>query len=71
MANNKLFNCDHCKHQRKVFHEDKRYKEGGYWLYSCALNGDPFDAHAVHGYPNEYCSNLILDVSKELNNDML
>lgn len=46
MANNKLFNCDHCKHQRKAFHEDKRHKEGGYWLYSCALNGDPFDAHA-------------------------
>lgn len=48
--------CQECIHQKKVFHEDRRYKEGGCWLYSCELNGDSFVSHAVNGIDYEFCS---------------
>lgn len=47
--------CKDCKFQIKVFHEDKRRKEGGYWLYFCYRNEDQFVCHAVNGYDDEFC----------------
>ena len=29
--------CRDCKHQEKFFHEDKRRKEGGYYIFGCEL----------------------------------
>jgi len=29
--------CKDCKHQEKFFHEDKRRKEGGYYIFGCEL----------------------------------
>lgn len=48
--------CKECKYQEKYFHKDKRMKEGGYWLYGCSKNEDPFVSHAVNGYDDEFCS---------------
>ena len=48
--------CDECKHQIKEYIKDKRYKEGGYWVYACKLNSDYYENHAVEGNPSEYCS---------------
>ena len=62
-----VITCNECKHQQKRFIEDKRYKEGGYWVYACKLNSDYFENHAVEGSPSEYCSSA---EKKELNNDI-
>jgi hypothetical protein len=51
-----MITCNECKYQNKFFHNDKRCKGGGYMLYSCKLNGDPFVSHAVNGKPKEFCS---------------
>ncbi len=51
-----LIQCKDCIHQEKVFHEDKRMKTGGWWIYSCNRNGDPFTRHVVDGSPDEWCS---------------
>lgn len=48
--------CENCTHQQKVWHDDKRMKEGGFFIYSCELNEDPFVAHVVDGNPGEFCS---------------
>lgn len=48
--------CENCVHQQKVWHSDKRMKEGGFFMYSCELNQDPFVAHVVDGNPGEFCS---------------
>lgn len=48
--------CENCTHQQKVWHDDKRMKEGGFFIYSCKLNEDPFVAHVVDGNPGEFCS---------------
>ena len=47
--------CRDCKHQRKIWHADKRMKEKGCWIYSCKGNSDPFVSHTVNGYNDEYC----------------
>ena len=47
--------CENCTHQRKVWHDDKRMKEGGFFIYSCELNDDPFVTHVVDGNPGEFC----------------
>lgn len=47
--------CENCTHQQKVWHDDKRMKEGGFFIYSCELNDDPFVAHVVDGNPGEFC----------------
>lgn len=47
--------CENCTHQQKVWHDDKRMKEGGYFIYSCKLNDDPFVTHVVDGNPGEFC----------------
>lgn len=48
--------CKDCKHQTKNWHEDKRMKEGGYWVYNCDFIADPFVSASVSGEPEEYCS---------------
>lgn len=48
--------CKDCKHQTKDWHEDKRMKEGGYWVYDCDFISDPFESTPVCGQPEEYCS---------------
>lgn len=48
--------CKDCKHQIKTWHEDKRRKEKGYYTFWCDLNEDPFVAHCVCGYDNDFCS---------------
>lgn len=30
--------CKDCKHQEKFFHEDRRRKDGGYYIYGCELS---------------------------------
>lgn len=47
--------CKDCKYQRKKWHTDKRMKEGGYWIYSCEGNDDPFVSHTVNGDKDEFC----------------
>lgn len=47
--------CENCTNQQKVWHDDKRMKEGGFFMYSCKLNDDPFVAHVVDGNPGEFC----------------
>lgn len=47
--------CENCTHQQKLWHDDKRMKEGGFFIYSCKLNEDPFVAHVVNGIPGEFC----------------
>ena len=46
--------CQDCKHQVKVWREDKRM--GGYWVYDCDFISDPFESTPVCGEPEEYCS---------------
>lgn len=48
--------CNECKYQDKQFKNDKRFKEGGFFIYCCKLNSDSFESHAVDGLPREYCS---------------
>ena len=47
--------CENCTHQQKVWHDDKRMKKGGFFIYSCKLNEDPFVTHVVDGNPGEFC----------------
>lgn len=47
--------CENCVHQYVQFHEDKRFKDGGYYIYFCNLCEDPFVAHGACGVPGEYC----------------
>lgn len=46
-----LVRCKDCKYQRKIWHSDKRRKDGGYTIYIC-------DAceYAPLGYDTDYCS---------------
>lgn len=32
-----LIRCKDCKYQEKYFHEDRRRKDGGYYIYWCEL----------------------------------
>ena len=32
-----LIRCKDCKYQEKYFHEDRRRKDGGYYIYGCEL----------------------------------
>lgn len=48
--------CKDCKHQKKYWHEDKRMKDKGYWVYNCEFIDDPFVGSPVSGLPDEYCS---------------
>ena len=42
--------CQDCKYRRKFWHEDKRMKNKGYWIYSCENN-------IYMGGDDEFCSN--------------
>ena len=48
--------CKDCKYQNRVWHEDNRFQDGGYYIVSCKRNGDPFVMHTVDGYDNDFCS---------------
>ena len=47
----RVVRCKDCKYQRKIWHSDKRRKDGGYTIYIC-------DAceYAPLGYDTDYCS---------------
>ena len=51
-----VIRCKDCKYQKKYWHEDKRMKEKGYWIYGCALIDDPFIGTPVWGGDNQFCS---------------
>lgn len=44
--------CKDCIHQQKVFHEDKRIKEGGYYICGCELA----DGYSVVCLDGDFCS---------------
>ena len=48
--------CKDCKHQKKYWHEDKRMKDKGYWIYGCNLIDDSFVGTPVWGEDNQFCS---------------
>ena len=48
--------CKDCKYQNRVWHEDKRFQDDGYYMVSCKRNDDPFVMHTVDGYDNDFCS---------------
>lgn len=51
-AQPEIIRCKDCKHQEKFFYEDKRRKEGGYYIYGCELAGDY--SHVC--FDEEFCS---------------
>lgn len=55
-AQEEIIKCQDCKHQRKYWHEDKRMKEKGYWIYGCDYIDDPFVGTPVSGVPDQFCS---------------
>lgn len=55
-AEPQVIHCKDCKYQRKYWHEDKRMKEKGYWIYGCELIGDSFIGTPVWGEDNQFCS---------------
>ena len=44
--------CKDCRHQEKIFHADRRRKDGGYYIYRCELAEDY--SHVCFDY--ESCS---------------
>lgn len=44
--------CKDCIHQEKFFHEDKRRKDGGHYIYGCEL-ADGYSHVCLDG---DYCS---------------
>lgn len=48
--------CKDCKYQRRTWHEDKRFQNGGYFIVGCMRNGDPFVMHTVYGHDTDFCS---------------
>ena len=51
-----IIKCQECKHQKKYWHEDRRMKEKGYWIYGCDLIDDHFVGTPVWGADNQFCS---------------
>ena len=47
----RVVRCKDCKYQRKIWHSDKRRKDGGYTIYIC----DACD-YTPLGYDTDYCS---------------
>lgn len=52
----KVIYCKDCKYQKRVWREDKRMKENGYWVCSCKWIDDPFAGVPVWGQDNQFCS---------------
>ena len=44
--------CKDCIHQEKFFHEDKRRKDGGYYIYGCELA----DGYSHVCLDDDFCS---------------
>ena len=65
IVDNAIIRCKDCKYQKKYWHEDKRMKDKGYWVYSCELISDPFTGVPVCGQPDEFCSSAERRVSDE------
>ncbi len=57
--------CKDCKHQKKYWHEDKRMKDKGYWIYGCDFIDDSFVGTPVWGEDNQFCSSAERKVSDE------
>ena len=55
-VNGTIIKCQDCKHQRKIWYEDRRMKEKGYWIYGCNLIDDSFVGTPVWGEDNQFCS---------------
>lgn len=55
-----IIRCKDCKHQKKCWHEDKRMKDKGYWIYGCELISDSFVGTPVWGEDNQFCSSAVL-----------
>ena len=55
-----IIRCKDCKHQKKYWHEDKRMKDKGYWIYGCELIDDHFTGTPVWGEDNQFCSSAVL-----------
>lgn len=51
-----IVRCRDCKHQRKQWHEDKRRKAKGYYVFWCDKNQNTEGAHSVNGEDNDFCS---------------
>lgn len=51
--------CEDCIYQLSWWHDDRRYKNKGYFTYFCKLCSDPFCEHSVCGEPGQFCSNGI------------
>lgn len=49
---NEVVRCKDCKHQRKIFHDDARRKDGGYFIYWCDL----IDGYSHVCLDDDYCS---------------
>lgn len=56
IVDNAIIRCKNCKHQKKYWHEDKRMKDKGYWIYGCNLIDDSFVGTPVWGGDNQFCS---------------
>lgn len=56
IVDNAIIRCKDCKHQKKCWHEDKRMKDKGYWIYGCELISDSFVGTPVWGEDNQFCS---------------
>ena len=54
-----IIRCKDCKHQKKYWHEDKRMKDKGYWIYGCELISDSFVGTPVWGEDNQFCSSAL------------
>lgn len=55
-AEPQVIHCKDCKYQVKVWREDKRMKEKGYWAYGCEHMGDIMGFWGFGGYDDEFCS---------------
>lgn len=51
-----IIKCQDCKYQKKYWHEDRRMKEKGYWIYGCDLIDDSFVGTPVWGADDQFCS---------------
>lgn len=47
-----IVRCKDCKHQKRFFYKNARYKDGGYFIYSCQLD----DGYSRLCYDDDYCS---------------
>lgn len=65
IVDNAIIRCKDCKHQKKYWHEDKRMKDKGYWIYGCNLIDDSFVGTPVWGEDNQFCSSAERKVSDE------